>query len=39
MKKRWNKPDCTTLMALELSAYIKAAAWSEHGICRHFVLR
>ena len=38
MRKEWNKPICTTLIAKELSAHIKAAAWSE-GICRHFVLR
>ena len=39
MKKVWNKPICTTLIAQELSAHIKAAAWSEGGICTDFVLR
>lgn len=39
MKKEWNKPICTTLIAQELSAHIKAAAWSEGGICPDFVLR
>jgi hypothetical protein len=39
MKKIWNKPNFTTLIALELSGYIKAAAWSEEGICTDFVLR
>lgn len=39
MKKTWSKPVCTTLMASELSAHIKAAAWSEDGICKQFVLR
>ena len=39
MKKSWKKPECTTLKAYDLSAHIKVAAWSEGGICKHFVLR
>jgi len=35
MKKLWEKPICTTLMAQELSAYVKAAAWSGEGVCEH----
>ena len=33
MKKHWNKPMCTTLMAQELSNHIKVAAWSDEIIC------
>lgn len=39
MKKVWNKPMCNTLIAQELSAHIKAAAWSEDVLCTDFVLR
>ena len=39
MKKDWNRPSCTTLMAQELVAQIRAAARSEDGICTDFVLR
>ena len=38
MKKAWNKPMCTTLLANDLSAHIKAAAWSGE-MCSSFVLR
>ena len=36
MKKRWNKPMCTTLVANDLSTYIKAAArsWCDNGVLR-----
>ena len=39
MGRVWLKPVCTTLMSSDLSAHIKAAAMSDEGICRHFVLR
>ncbi len=39
MKKSWKRPSCTTLRAEQISSYIKAAAWSEGGICSLFVLR
>lgn len=28
MKKLWNKPSCATVGAAQLSAHIRAAAWS-----------
>ena len=39
MKKIWNKPILVTLTNKKISSYIKAAAWSEDGICTDFVLR
>ena len=35
MKKKWKTPVCTTLMAQDLTGYIKAAAWSGEGICEY----
>ena len=36
MKKRWNKPMCTTLMAKNLSSHVKAAArsWCDYAVLR-----
>ena len=39
MRKHWNKPMCTTLMAQELSNHIKAAAWSGESMCASGVFR
>lgn len=39
MRKTWNKPTCNTLMMKRITAHIKAAAWSEEGLCTDFVLR
>ena len=38
MRKKWNKPVCTTLLAKDLSSYIKAAANSGE-MCTIFNLR
>lgn len=38
MRKNWNKPVCTTLLAKDLSSHIKAAAYSGE-VCTIFVLR
>lgn len=36
MRKNWNKPTCTTLLAKDLSLHIKAAArsWCAYGVLR-----
>lgn len=39
MKKEWKKPICFTMLAKDLSAHIRAAAWSEHMNCLIGVLR
>ena len=39
MKKSWNKPMCTTVIAQDLSTYIKAAAWSGESMCMYGVFR